>query len=141
MFALIFGVLILVLGFMRKSEELKLGAAVLFVVGSIAFWPAFLTGEEAEHKVKEIAGVNHDDIEEHEEAAKWGRPFIVLFGLVAAFSLFKFRKTKAIPKTLSLTVLILGLFTFTILARTAYIGGYIRYTEIHQGAASGGVSE
>src|SRR5688572_25596558 len=98
MFALVFGLLILILGFMRKSEELRLGAAIIFVIGSITFWPAFLTGEEAEHTVEEIAGVNHDDIEEHEEAAKWGRPFTILLGLVATFALVRFRKTKAIPK-------------------------------------------
>ncbi|HET6511747.1 MAG TPA: hypothetical protein VFH43_06115 [Candidatus Kapabacteria bacterium] len=141
MFALVFGALILVLGFMRKSEELKLGAAVLFVAGSIAFWPAFLTGEEAEHKVEEIAGVSHDDIEEHEEAAKWGRPFIIILGLVSAFGLFKFSKIKAIPKAISLTMLVLSLFTFTILARTAYLGGYIRHSEIHQGAAAGAADD
>lgn len=128
----VFGVLILVLGFLRKSEDLKFGAAVIFVIAGLMIIPAFQTGEGSEDTVEKLAGVRHDDIEEHENAAKWARIVSLAMAALATYALVRYRKTKSIPKGLSIALLILGLFGFSVLARTAYLGGFIRHSEIHQ---------
>jgi hypothetical protein len=38
-------------------------------------------------------------------------------------------------------MLLLAAFSFTIFARTAYLGGFIRHTEIHPGGFTGGSSD
>ena len=135
LFGFVFGLLILVLGMFRKSEELKLGAAIIFVIAGLMIIPAFQTGEGAEDTVEELAGVRHDDIEEHEDAAKFARIAALAMAVLAGYSLFKYRKTKSIPKGLTIAMLVIGLWGFTVIARTAYLGGFIRHSEIQPGGA------
>lgn len=140
LFALAFGALILVLGFLRKSEELKFGAAILFIIGAIMFFPAKETGGGAAGIVKKIATVDKAAIKEHAAASKWVMPFSTALGVLSLLALIMSRKTKAMPKWASILMLVLSLFTFSILARTAYLGGFIRHTEIHAGGLQGGES-
>jgi uncharacterized membrane protein len=138
LFALVFGLIALVLGLIRKSEELKLGAAIIFLIGAIMIVPANQTGEEAEHTVEELAGVNHDDIEEHEHAAEWALYAMGVLGLLSIVALFQFRKRKLFPKGITYAMLVIAIWGFAVVARTAYLGGYIRHSEIHDRAPAGG---
>jgi glucan phosphoethanolaminetransferase (alkaline phosphatase superfamily) len=138
LFALAFGALILLLGFLRKSEDLKFGAAILFIIGAIMFFPAKETGAEAARIVKKIATVDKAAIKEHAQASKWIMPFSTALGVLSILALVLSRKKKVMPKWASILMLLLSLFTFSILARTAYLGGFIRHTEIHPVGASTG---
>jgi hypothetical protein len=136
LFALAFGALILILGFVRKSDELKFGATVLFIIGAIMFFPAKETGGGAAGIVKKIPTVDKAAIKEHAAASKWVMPFSTALGVVSLAGLLMFLRTKTMPKWASVLMLLLSLFTFSILARTAYLGGFIRHTEIHEGGVA-----
>jgi glucan phosphoethanolaminetransferase (alkaline phosphatase superfamily) len=137
LFALAFGVLILLLGILRKSDDLKFGAAILFVIAAIMFFPAKETGGGAAGIVKKIPTVDKAAIKEHAAAAKWALPFTTALGLLALVAMITSRKTRVMPKWATLTMLLLAAFSFTIFARTAYLGGFIRHTEIHPNGFSG----
>jgi hypothetical protein len=122
-------VLLLIWAMFRRHPELlrtALGAVVL--VGLITI-PAFLTGEPSEEIVEHMAGVDHDRIEEHEEAGKWVLINTEVAAAVALLSLILSRRG-AVPKWSAPAVLILSLFAFVTAARTAYLGGEIRHPEI-----------
>jgi uncharacterized membrane protein len=136
LFGFVFGLIILLLGFFRKSEDLKFGAAIIFVVAGLMIIPAFQTGEAAEDVVEKLAGVRHDDIEEHEDAANFARIAALAMAVLSVFALVRYRKTKSISKGLSIAMLVIGLWGFSVIARTAYLGGFIRHSEIHEGATS-----
>lgn len=136
LFGLVFGLIILALGLFRKSEDLKLGATIIFLIAGLMILPAYETGEGSEDVVEKIATVKHDDIEEHEEAAKWARIVTLALAAIAIYALIRFRKDKTIPQGLSIAMFVVALFGFTVVARTAYLGGFIRHTEIHEGVGS-----
>ena len=54
---IVFGLLLLVFGWWRKSEEIKKAALGTFVVIAFSAVAAFLTGEPAEDTVKGVSGV------------------------------------------------------------------------------------
>jgi hypothetical protein len=138
MFALAFGALILALGIMRQSEDLKFGAAILFIIGAIMFFPAKETGGGAAGIVKKIPTVDKAAIKEHAQASKYIMPFSTALGVLSLLAVVLSLKNKAMPKWAPILMLVLSLFTFSILARTAYLGGFIRHTEIHPAGASSG---
>lgn len=135
LFALAFGSLLLLLGIFRKSDELKLGASILFVIGAIMFFPAKETGGGAAKIVKPIAGVDRDAIKVHAGASKWVMPFTTALGVLSLVSIGLFWKRKVIPAWATIGMLLIALVGFGTLARTAYLGGFIRHSEIHEGGA------
>jgi hypothetical protein len=73
-----FGFFLLLLGVVRKSDELKRASLVVFVVVGALAVPTYLTGEPAEKIVRDLPGVSRALIEQHEDAAMFalisGRP-------------------------------------------------------------------
>lgn len=136
LFGLVFGLIILAIGLFRKSQDLKLGATIIFLLAGLMIIPAYQTGEDAEDRVEKITGVNEHDIEEHEEAANWARVVTLALGAISLYALIRYRKDKTIPKGLSIAMLLVALFGFSVVARTAYLGGFIRHSEIHQDATT-----
>ena len=65
-----FGLALVSLALLRKSEELKrISLGFLIVIALLAI-PAYLTGEPAEELVENLPGVSKSSIEQHEEAAR-----------------------------------------------------------------------
>ncbi|HET7290515.1 MAG TPA: hypothetical protein VFJ67_08775, partial [Thermodesulfobacteriota bacterium] len=62
-----FVILLMIIAFARKSQELKNVAMIFAVI--VALWaiPAYLTGEPAEEVVEDMPGISENIIEEHEE--------------------------------------------------------------------------
>jgi hypothetical protein len=68
----IFGLLLLLLAQLRKSEELKRVSLGIFVLTALLALPVYFTGEPAEKVVEHLPGVTEPLIEEHENAALFG---------------------------------------------------------------------
>jgi hypothetical protein len=62
----IFGVLLLLLALLRKSEELKRVSLGVFVITALLALPIYFTGEPAEEVVEHLPGVAEPLIERHE---------------------------------------------------------------------------
>ena len=127
------GLLILVIGAWRKSEEIKKAALIVFGVIALAAIPAYLSGDPAEDAVKGIPGVSKAIIESHESAAAVSFTGVVILGAVGLAGLFLYRRDKSIPSWFASSTLIGALVVCGLMAWTANLGGQIRHTEIRGG--------
>ncbi len=129
-FGLALGFLALIYGIMVKSKHANILALLIILVSAIGGIIALRTGEAAEHKVEEIAGVLESAIEEHEESAEATTPFFYGLLVLAAVAVYLEAKEKRYAKTASLIVLGVSVATFYLVIKTANLGGEIRHTEI-----------
>lgn len=113
----------------ESRRTTKISLAVIVVMSLITI-PVFLTGEPAEDSVKNLAGVSKAIIEEHEEAAELAVWFMALLGVLSAVTLASLIVSERINKILVWSTVFAGIITFGLMARTGYLGGLIRHTEI-----------
>lgn len=129
------GGIIMVFGLFSKSKTTQKSALGLWVLMALAAIPVMLTGESAEEAVEHLPGVSEGLIGQHEEMAELAFWAMEALGgislLVLIFSYFNKRLTGA--ATIATTVL--AVIVFGLMARTGYLGGQIRHTEIRQAAA------
>jgi len=126
----IFGVLLLLLALLRKSEELKRVSLGVFVLTALLALPVYFTGEPAEKVVEHLPGVAEPLIEEHENAALFALLTAGGAGVVALAGLILFRRAKKLPGWIVAATLVLSLATSGLMGWTANRGGQIRHTEI-----------
>ena len=123
-------------GIFSRSESTKNAALWMWFFMALAAIPVFLTGEPAEESVEGIAGVSENLIEQHEEAAEialWAMEALGLFSLILA--IIRLRKADTAKAGVYLAFA-LSLVTFALMARTGYLGGQIRHSEIRSGIAA-----
>lgn len=113
----------------KNSEHYKI-AFIGFIIAGLAILVVFQSGEEAEDIVEEIAGVTHDSIEAHEEAADIAWWLTVILGAGGIAGLFMYKKKGKGFKPFVWILLIYALLTAGYLAYTGNLGGHIRHTEI-----------
>jgi hypothetical protein len=126
----IFGVLLLLLALLRKSEELKRVSFGVFVFTALLALPVYFTGEPAAEVVEHLPGVEESLIEEHEDAALFALLMAEATGVVALAGLILFRRAERLPGRLVGAALVLSLATSGVMGWTANRGGRIRHTEI-----------
>src|SRR5690606_26021317 len=81
------GLLILAAGFIFKNTVVKRTALAVFIFAALLAVPAFLTGEDAEELIEDMAGISHQLIEEHEDMAAVFIWLIEVTGILAAATL------------------------------------------------------
>ena len=126
-------ILLIIAAFFTRSSHLANAGLIGLVLLALITIPVFLTGEPAEEKVEHLPGVVHDTIEEHEDAGKFALIGMLITGAFALVALFMARRRPASRVWLGIT-LVVSLWALSVVARTAYLGGKIRHTEMH-GAA------
>lgn len=136
-----FGLLILLIGLWRRSDELKKAALILFTVVTVAAIPAYLSGEPAEDGVKGLPGVSKPIIEKHEDAAAVAFTGIVVLGVFALGGLIRYRREKPIPPWFTSTTIVASLIVCGLMVWTANLGGQVRHTEIRSSSASSASAE
>src|SRR5665647_89361 len=139
-FGSILGAFVLGYGIWSKSNQTKIAAYFLFVISAIGTGIAYLTGEGAEEAVEEIPGVAENLIKQHEEFAMFALVGLIVLGISSLVALYVTYKNTSFIKTTSFATLFISLISFALVARTGYLGGQIRHTEISTGAVqnSGG---
>lgn len=135
------GTLLLVWALIRKSHEIRMvGLTIALAAGLLAI-PVYLAGESAEHAVEDL-GVEHEAIEQHEEAAEVSFIAIEILGVAALLALLLGRRRDTTGTGLATVVLLVGLVAMFLSVRTGTLGGKIRHgEEIRGGASSGGGEE
>jgi hypothetical protein len=93
----IFGVLLLLLALLRKSEELKRVSLGVFVFTALIVLPVYFTGEPAEEVVEHLPGVAEPLIERHENAALFALLIAGVTGIAALIWLIIFRRAERLP--------------------------------------------
>lgn len=124
------GVIILLYGLVKKNIGIQqTGLATISIMALISI-PVFLTGEPASDKLEKLPGIVEASIEAHEEAAETAYWFMLFSGLLAGFAITAQMTGKKMAKFLVGTSLFVTLISFGLMARTGYLGGKIRHTEI-----------
>lgn len=130
---LLFGLVILAFGLLRKQRTLKRTGLVLVVFAAATTLPVNATGEEAEAIVEQMSDRNHDRIHDHEEAAETALWLMLLTGGVAIGALVMLGRSHPRAHLLTSITLGLGALVFIWMVQVANLGGQISHPEIRPG--------
>jgi uncharacterized membrane protein len=130
-FGSILGGLVLAHGLWTKSNETKIAAYNLLIISSIGAVIAYLTGEGAEETVEKIQGVSKSMIEQHADFAVYALVSLSILGIAALTGLLLSLRKSPLSRTIAIITLVISLISFGLIARTGYLGGQIRHTEIN----------
>ena len=108
-----------------------MGTYNLFIISAIGAGIAYLTGEAAEETVENIQGVIEANIETHEEFALFALISLIILGVASIVGLFLTIRKSPLTRTTAFVILFISLISFGLVARTGYLGGQIRHTEIN----------
>ena len=133
----IVGAIVLIGGFILRSEIIKRVAYSIFILGAIATLPAFLSGEGAEEVVEKLPGVSESFIEPHEDIAKIFALLSYSLGAFSILALWSNWQQKSFKGIVSIVVLILSIVVLYFGKVTGTTGGEIRHTEIRANQAQG----
>lgn len=132
-FGSILGAFVLGYGLWAKSNQTKNAAYFIFIISSIGAAIAYLTGEGAEEAVEDIQGVTENLIKVHEDAAMYALISLIVLGVLSLIALAVDRFKTSWIKSTAFIILVVSLISFGLVARTGYLGGQIRHTEIANG--------
>ena len=130
-FGSILGGFVLAHGLWTKSNQTKIAAYYLFIISAIGAGIAYLTGEGAEETVENIQGVLEASIKTHEEFALFALISLIVLGVSSILGLFLTLIKSELTRTVAFIILFISLISFGLVARTGYLGGQIRHTEIN----------
>jgi uncharacterized membrane protein len=132
---------VLIFAIRSNAKNSFQAAYCILIIAAICAGIAYGTGESAEETVEHIAGVSETSIESHEEVAQYALGSFIVLGVLAAVGLYvSFFKENQQVKWGAL-MLIASLFSFSVIARTAWLGGKIRHTELSQTQAQNQMPE
>ncbi|GAB1445552.1 hypothetical protein MASR2M41_12580 [Flammeovirgaceae bacterium] len=135
-FGSILGGFVLAYGLWTKSNETKIAAYGLFIISSIGAGIAYLTGEAAEEGVEHLPGIFEATIERHEDFAIYALVSLIILGLSSILGIFLTLKKSSATRTWAFVIFLISLVSFGLVARTGYLGGQIRHSEIVKGATT-----
>lgn len=121
--------LLLAWGLFRHQDAVVRAAlygAVLMAVGTFV---ADQTGDRAKDDIRDQAWAKREVIHEHEDAADYANIAGLVTGAAALVVLVMARGGKPISRGGAIGILVLLLFSATVMARTAWLGGEIRHSE------------
>ncbi|MCB9261328.1 MAG: hypothetical protein H6607_02975 [Flavobacteriales bacterium] len=127
------GVIVMITGFVSKSEAVKRTAFMIFILGAFAAIAAMTTGEGAEEVVEEINGVSKHFIETHEETAETFAFLSYILGGISLLGLWASIKQKSFSSIVSIATLVFAFIALFFAKQTGTTGGEIRHTEIRNG--------
>ena len=133
-FGSILGGLVLSYGLWTKSNTTNIASYGLFIISSIGAGIAYSTGEAAEESVEGLSGVFEATIERHEEFALIALISLILLGVASILGIFLTVKKPPRARRIAFVILLISLVCFGLVARTGYLGGQIRHSEITNGA-------
>lgn len=136
-----FGLCLLLLGMVRRSEELKRVALLVFVASALVALPAYLSGSPTSGSLHRLVPAMATEAEEqHAEIAILALVGSLLLGVVSLAGLVFFRKGRGMPWGFLIFVLGLALLGSGLLAWTANLGARIRHPEIRPQSSTTHVS-
>lgn len=135
-FGSILGGLVLAQGLWTKSNQTKIAAYNIFIISAIGAGIAYLTGEAAEETVENIQGIAKTTVDDHEDFALFALVSLIILGVASIVGLFLTLRKSALTVTVAIVTLFISLISFGLVARTGYLGGQIRHTEINNSATT-----
>jgi uncharacterized protein YacL len=127
------GAFVLIHALWSKNNPTKIAAYNLLILTAAGGIIAYLTGEGAEEVVENLPGITETTIEQHEDFAIFTLVSLIILGLTSLLGLFVTFRKSAMTRTVAYVALVMSLISFGFAARTGYLGGKIRHTEINSG--------
>lgn len=134
-FGSLLGTLVLGYGMWKKSDTTQLASYYLLVISAIGAAIAYLTGEAAEETVENIQGISENIIEQHADFASYALVALIIVGVTALIGIYLNITKSTFARPVAIAALVLALISFGLVARTGYLGGQIRHTEIASGTS------
>lgn len=125
-----FGLAFLVVAMIRRNDTLMSSALLIFIFTALIAIPTLLTGDPAEHLIRDLPGVTRAYIHVHEEAAQMAFLVLEILGVIAIVGLIMHKRGMRLPWWLKALLLIGALMGSAAMVRVAELGGEIRHTEI-----------
>ena len=125
----IFALLLFLYGFIKKNPSLLNAGLVSLVIITLLTIPTYLSGEEAEEIVEDLAGTSEFFLEEHEEWSEAAMWMMVSTGILAFISLL-FASLRNLRKYLNYLIVIASLLTVIFMIIVGYYGGRITHDEL-----------
>lgn len=129
-FGSLLGTLVLGYGIWKKSNTTKTAAHYIFIISALGACIAYITGEGAEETVENIQGVSENIIEQHADFAAYALTALISVGVASLITIYLEFIKNSLAKSLTLVTFFLAIIGFALVARTGYLGGQIRHTEI-----------
>jgi uncharacterized membrane protein len=130
-FGSILGALVLLHGIGVKSDQTKIAAYYVFILSAIGATVAYLTGEGAEEVVEKIQGVLEESIKIHEDSATATLITLIILGLTSIIGVYLTFKKSIYTTVTAFIILFIAFLSFILVARTGYLGGKIRHSEVN----------
>ena len=128
----IIGFLVLTAALLLHLREAKLVALAIIVFSTLISIPAYISGEEAEHKIEEYAGVSESSIEEHEEEAELAFILIEITGALAFISFLLTQSSHKLNVWSNRITWAMALVSIVLLVNVGKSGGEIRRSELRE---------
>jgi uncharacterized membrane protein len=129
----LFVLVLLVVGMVRRSEEIKRVSLAFFVLVALSAAAADMSGDGAVTDVKGLPGVSDAQIEAHHNAAFCAYGGALILGVLSLATLIHFRRATQLPAWTIVVNLAIAVIVTGLMAWTAEEGGKIRHTEIRAG--------
>ncbi len=129
-FGTFLGAIVLANGIFIKNLQVKFAAYYLLIISAMGAVVSYITGESAEETAENIRGVAESAIEAHEDFALVALWALCILGVASLAALTFARMKHKASQTIAIAILILTLVSFGLAARTGYLGGQIRHTEV-----------
>jgi len=126
----ILGGLVLFHGLWTKNNQTKIAAYYVIIISAIGAGVTYITGEGAEEAVEHLQGISRKIIHEHEEFAEVSIIAIIISGVAALLGVYLAFKNSRHSRNIAWATLFISLISFGLMARTGYLGGLIRHSEI-----------
>ncbi len=127
------GIVVMLVGILSKSQAVQRTAYLLFILAALFTIAAMWSGEEAEHMVEHLPGVEHDYIENHEHQAETLAILLYILGGLSLLGLLLNLKQRAFQQVIAIGVTIFAVILLFFGKQTATSGGEIRHPEIRPG--------
>tara|TARA_R110001583_G_scaffold191209_2_gene356135 strand:- start:927 stop:1379 length:453 start_codon:yes stop_codon:yes gene_type:complete len=128
----ILGFIVMVLGFLFKSEMVKRIAYLVFIFGALFGYAAFYTGEKSKQLIEGIIGIDERLIMTHEEIALVFLTFLYMLGILSLIGLIASWRTKPYSKIIDFVTIIFLIIVIYFAVQTGATGVEIRHSEIFE---------
>ena len=126
----IVGILVIIGGFIFRSEVIKRTSYFIFIVAALSAIVASATGDGAEEAIEHLPGVSERLLHAHEEAAETFSIILHLLGGLSMIALWASWEQKSFSRLLSWGVIGLSVVVLFFSKQTGTLGGVIRHSEI-----------
>ncbi|ESU22864.1 hypothetical protein FEDK69T_17670 [Flavobacterium enshiense DK69] len=128
----IIGLLVMLGGFIFRSEAVKQTAYFIFILGAITTFPTFKTGGGAKEVVEHLQGVEKKFIKTHIQAAKTFAMLSYALGVFSLLGIWANYKQKSFSNILSIATMVFSIIVLFFAKQTGTTGGEIRHLEIRK---------